>query len=157
MMIKPDCINFDCIEQQSSGRTTDIIGKIENLERIFDPETFDTILCYHVIEHFLPQDSQKMLRDCFSLLSPGGALVVEGPDIEKILNNWRLEKVTTRDAIQEIYGDPKYTEAWMHKWGWTGKTTADEMRRCGFQIRFVGDGISHNKTDRDFRVEGVKP
>jgi len=155
-MLKPECINFDCTEQQVNGLMTDIIGRVQDLLQIFKPETFETILCYHIIEHVYPKEAKKMLADCYQLLRHGGKLVVEAPDIEKILNNWRLEKATTKETIQEIYGDTLLPETWMHKWGWTAVMVSNEMRRAGFTVIMAGEGTSHSKPFRDLRVEGIK-
>jgi predicted SAM-dependent methyltransferase len=158
-MFKPDCINFDCVELRAGSQATDIIGRIEDMTSLFRPDTFSAIFCAHAIEHLYPDDGRKLIADCFSLLMPKGVLVLEGPDIEKIIRSYKPGHI--QEAIRELYGIPKilqqYGEDWMHKWGWTGQLAAEDMTRCGFEIRFQGEGISHNKPERDYRVEGVKP
>lgn len=43
-------------------------------------DRFDGIFLCHLIEHFLPQDAQRMLRRCAEITSPGGVLVVVTPN-----------------------------------------------------------------------------
>ena len=157
-MLLKDCINFDAFDISMGDQRTDIIGCVEDITNIFKPGTFDSIFCAHVLEHFYPADGTKLIADCYTILKQDGMLTMEAPDIEKIINNHMPEQIMA--TIQEIYGDPKhlcsYGPKWWHKWGWTGQITADVMKKTGFHIRFIGDGISHNKTYRDFRVEGIK-
>jgi predicted SAM-dependent methyltransferase len=154
-MLKKECINFDNTDFAIGDLQTDVLGDILELERIFQPETFVSIFCAHVIEHFFPDQAKKMLADCYSILIPTGSIVFEGPDIEKI-----IRRFTSEELVREIYGVPllikQYGEGWGHKWGWTQETAARAMEDAGFEIRFKGNGVSHNKPERDFRVEGVK-
>lgn len=154
-MLKKECINFDAASFEIGDMQTDILGDILNLEDIFEPETFASIFCAHVIEHFQPEPSHIMLADCYSILKPKGILVLEGPDIAKV-----VQLFTGEELVTEIYGAPEhiknYGYKWAHKWGWTQETAAKAMEVAGFTIKFKGDGISHNKPERDFRVEGVK-
>ncbi|MFH1718525.1 MAG: class I SAM-dependent methyltransferase [Planctomycetota bacterium] len=141
---------------------TDILGRIENLTEIFRPDTFSNILCTAVIEHFVRQDAVKVIEDCYAILRPGGALVIEAPDMQKVLNAYPSQ-LSLDEAIRTIYGDPdmcndeKYGRTWMHHWGWTGTGLADEMKKAGFEIKSIVDGWTHHKTWRDFRIEAVKP
>jgi len=97
-MLKPECINFDCVPQAVGAFKTDVLGDALFLSTIFEPETFETILCFHLIEHFYTKDAMALLKDCYDLLRPGGRLIIEAPDISKILNLWRLETFTTEQA-----------------------------------------------------------
>jgi len=158
-MLKKDHINFDILDIQVDTVKTDIVGDVRTATSVFQPCTFASIFCAHVIEHFYAVEAQHLLADCFLLLRPGGLMVLEAPDIEKIILTYEVGQIN--QVIQEIYGDhqwmAKYGDKWMHKWGWTGKRAADAMQAAGFRIRMIGDGISHHKPFRDFRVEGVKP
>lgn len=46
----------------------------------FDDETFDAVVCAHVIEHFPAQKGMTLMEDCRRLLKPGGWLIVSVPD-----------------------------------------------------------------------------
>jgi len=162
-MLLQNHINFDRHFIKDNNLQTDIIGQIEDIEKIFKSDTFMGIICYHVLEHFYPEDGRELLHKCYRLLKPGGVLAIECPDISKIvylaankLNDFK----NIENTINEIYGDAKriseYGESFMHKWGWTKDTCIEYMKRAGFKIKMSGDGISHNHMERDFRVEGIK-
>jgi len=158
-MLKKDSINFDVsFFTDKIGLSTDIIGDAKNLLQYFKPDTFKSIFCAHVIEHFYPQDGRKLLCDCFTILQPGGVLVLEAPDILKIMkeNQEKTDLISIEIATAELYGDAKYGEDWTHKWGWTALTAVKYMEAAGFKEVKASDGISHNKENRDFRVQGIK-
>ncbi len=158
--MKLDHINFDCTEFIVGEAKTDVIGNITNVMDIFPQESFSGILCSHVLEHFYPDDAFKVLGDCYKLLKPGGEMVVECPDITKIMKLFVSGATDEAQTIKEIYGDSEflleYGATWMHKWGWTGKRVAEVMSKIGFNIIEIGDGITHHHPERDLRVKGKK-
>lgn len=159
--LSPVHINFDCVQFHNGSLSTDILGDARNLTQIFQENTFANIYCTHVLEHFVPGDGARLLQDCFRVLRSRGTLVVEAPDIGKICEMGSDGSFPIQRIIQEIYGDPLFLEnlgdQWSHKWGWTADLCADQMEKVGFVITKRGDGISHHRPDRDFRVEGEKP
>ncbi|HPY64445.1 MAG TPA: methyltransferase domain-containing protein [Smithellaceae bacterium] len=159
-VLKPDFINFDCVEIERGGQKTDVIGRIEDVLSIFGPKRFDFILCSHVIEHFYRSDAAKVLADCLELLKPSGTLLVEAPDISKVLDLYYNKKIGLEYVIECMYGIEAHRLKWgdwgVHRSGWTGKLLAEEMKRIGFVDVVVGDGTTHRHPERDLRVTGKR-
>ena len=160
LILLRDHINFDKVLIKNKESRTDIIGDIKNIKSIFKPDTFFSIYCTHVLEHFYPKDGIRVLRDCYDLLKPDGVLVIECPDIAKIMKLFVSGKSDISKTIFEIYGDerfiPEYGESWMHKWGWTVDSCTQSMKSIGFTIKKTSAGVAHYHEERDFRVEGIK-
>ena len=55
------------------------------MELPYEKGSVDEILVYHVIEHIELSDLQSLLHYWQTLLKPGGVLVIEAPDSEKLL------------------------------------------------------------------------
>jgi predicted SAM-dependent methyltransferase len=51
----------------------------------FSDNCLDGIFCEHVLEHFNIENGQRLLRECFRVLQPGGCLRIIVPDGEKIM------------------------------------------------------------------------
>lgn len=45
----------------------------------FDDDSFDLVYMSHVVEHFYPRDRDKVVRDAFRSLKPGGLLFIRVP------------------------------------------------------------------------------
>lgn len=150
-------INFDIIEFTIDNRKTDILGNIKDVSNIFKPETFSIIYCIHVLEHFYLSDALQLIKDCYIILKTHGKLIMEGPDIIKMVS------LCSKDApklVSYIYGNEAHRKQWgnqyMHKWGWTGDSVEKIMIEQKFQITYKGEGLSHHHANRDWKVEGTK-
>lgn len=77
----------------------------------FVENTFDGILCSHVIEHFDCHDAVRVMWDCHRVLKPGGILVVSVPDAEYFLSVYDRDKV--ENAI-ELFDEPIH-DKWQPK------------------------------------------
>lgn len=69
----------------------------------FPLETFDGILCSHVIEHFPAHSAVSLLEDCRLMLKPGGLIVVSVPGAEYFLKVY--DQDTPENAL-ELFGEP---------------------------------------------------
>jgi predicted SAM-dependent methyltransferase len=78
----------------------------------FANETFNGILCSHVIEHFDAQDSVKILQDCHRLLKLNGVLIVSVPDAEYF---WSVRNKDTPDNAVKLFGEPICPDEPWHK------------------------------------------
>ena len=153
-----DHIHFDLREITVDGRKTDMFGDVREISNIFKPETFSVISCLHVIEHLYLTDAIKLIRDCYTILKPGGELLLEGPDVVK------LAELYVGDAqvlIEYFYGDEskrlgQWGDVMMHKWGWTADLIVAAMEKQNFQITYRGEDLAFRDSHRDFSVRGVK-
>jgi len=73
---------------------------ISNLD--FEDETFDVIICNHVLEHI--QDDLKAMGELYRILKPGGWAILQVP-ISKILENtFEDPEVKTPEEREKIFG-----------------------------------------------------
>lgn len=85
---------------------------LEQGDMPFNNDTFDGILCSHVIEHFDCHQAVRILSDCRRILKPGGVLVVSVPDAEYFL---RVHAIDTPDSAVELFGEPICPDEPWHK------------------------------------------
>lgn len=169
-MLLKGYFNFD--RQRVSHKAQNIatnspLGDIKKMRKIFRSNWFDEIVCFHVIEHFYLVDAKKVLKDSYALLRKGGVAIFEAPDVIQLC---KLFMDKPSKLIMYLFGggsNPldwvEFGESYAHKYGWTGDLLAEEMKKVGFKIRYIGEGVSHQggfhppeSKGRDFRVEGVK-
>lgn len=134
-------------------------------------------------EHFEYADAEKLTRECFRVLRPGGVLRVTVPDAAQLWGKY-MALYETEMAKPEADRSPKELKAlmasffediatsskWMFSWGHCHKWFFDEiqlialLRECGFaevarmpfrQSRIPGiEGVQRSNM---LTVEGVKP
>lgn len=161
-MLKKKWINFDAQILSRGGVNTNVVGMIEDMP--FKENSFDEILCSHVIEHFYYEDALQMMRDIHRVLKPGGVVIMEGPCVLGVywyyIEGWGGRKepdvINLIHAFYPRQNRDKYGDGWFHRSGWTGCYLAQEMVELGYKIRHVGKGWTHGMGKRDFRVEGIK-
>jgi predicted SAM-dependent methyltransferase len=151
-MILDGFINID------SYPSPDVDVVCDARELSYAENSVDEVVMFHAIEHFTLDDACMIIRKLFTMLRPGGTLIIEAPDVFKAVKNAPTGEF---DAIKGIFGDiaelRKGKDGYQHKWGWTGALMQQEMASAGFNVSEVTDGISHAHEWRDFRVIGFKP
>ena len=75
----PRWTNIDLIAGDDSVQACDLREGIP-----FADKSFDAVYHSHVLEHFSPEDGEKLIVECFRVLRPGGILRVVVPDLERI-------------------------------------------------------------------------
>jgi hypothetical protein len=136
-----------------------------SIQRIDYPDnSVDRIEGYMVIEHLPLHDARDFLTKTHRMLKPGGLLILEMPDLQKVCrlvlvfaeNPEYLEKGAF--GLRGFYGEPKsgMTIGDYHKWGYTPSMVATMLHGAGFRRFAISDGFSHCYPLRDLRVEATK-
>lgn len=157
-------LNLGCGQLSAIGYTNIDIAPGKGVDKVADirkldyaDNSVDEILLYHVIEHFTYDDAIAMLKSYHRMLKPGGAIVIEAPDVFKAVKNRPNNQM---EAIIGIFGDineiRKGRGPMQHLWGWTSELMQSALKNIGFRIAKAGDGRSHDRPWRDFRVVAVK-
>ncbi len=158
---KKDFVNFDIHIFRRGEYHTDVVGLIQQIP--FKDNSFKSILCSHVIEHFTFEYVPVVLQTIYNILEPAGIAVIEAPCILGGYDYYINKHNNIRKYLAMLYGlgpvarklyTPEYAQ---HRSGWTGPLMAEQMEPIGFKIKYVGHGRTHGMGRRDFRVEGVKP
>src|SRR3546814_12643209 len=97
-----------------------------NIEAMnLDDESFDVIICSHVLEHV---DHRKALREMYRVLSPGGFAVLMFPIIEAWTETYEDPRYqgTPEDRIAHYAQDDHIT--------YFGRDVRDHIRAAGFGL-----------------------
>jgi SAM-dependent methyltransferase len=91
----------------------------------FRPNTFDAIVCIHVLEHV--KEDGRAMRELYRVLKPGGWAVISVP-IRLDQRTFEDPTVTTREERKRVFGEVDHVRVY-------GVDLADRLAECGFQVQ----------------------
>lgn len=98
----------------------------------------DEVTMYHVLEHLSWRESPSIIRHVRGWLHPGGSLVVEVPDMGRIMERG----VYPPDWMSWVYGVQDHPGEY-HMAGFTLESLYELVAGCGFEVtassRFISD------------------
>jgi SAM-dependent methyltransferase len=98
---------------------------VRNLESIDEPdESFDLVICSHVLEHV---DDKKALKELRRILRPSGAVILMVPIIEAWATTYENPQATSPDDRELYFGQ------WDHV-RYYGRDLRDRIRAAGFEL-----------------------
>lgn len=130
----------------------------------FDDNSVTEILASHVFEHLNPYKAFEILQDWLRVLKPGGKLIMEMPDIEKVCRAFLEADLQLRyGLLNVIYGSVNTTDTGdpsditsPHLFGWWPQSMYDHLMGAGYEnVVFMDEQIPH--PGHNFRVEANKP
>lgn len=77
-------------------------GNISYLRKLYDKNSFDAICALEVIEHISPKNVFKFYEDVYTLLKPGGTLIISTPLNEYLRNRKDNPSGHVRDYSPEV-------------------------------------------------------
>ena len=95
--VRPLCARYDTADIDAA--LADMVIDIENIA--LDDGAYDTILCFHVLEHV---DDAKALAELRRILSPGGTLLVMVPIVEGWDTTFEDPSVTDPGDRERLFG-----------------------------------------------------
>lgn len=102
----------------------DVKADICNLP--FEDDSFDTILCNHVLEH-IPDDT-KAMQELYRVLKPGGMAILQIPqDLEREVT-FEDDSIVDKKERTEIFG--QYDHVRVYGWDYF-----DKLRSIGFTVK----------------------
>lgn len=145
----PGYLNIDFRETPA----TDLVRDVRNLD--LPPKSSSIIIAWSVLEHISWRETEKILRHWKDILLPGGKLILNVPNLEKM-----AEDIIASDSvdyqgredrgghiIEHLFGGQDY-EGNVHLAGWKPDWLEKELKKAGFKVCFIGDGFA-----KDFGVE----
>lgn len=143
--------------KREGWKTLDTNGKsnpdywfhIPPLPRVVTDQKWDEIELIHGITSFYPWEAEQLLREIHGVLTDGGILVLEQPDLGYILSAARFN-------INWVFGDPRFKNpAHMNKWAYTMKGLTSIVQNVGFKVSQIEPAQYHD-LQRDFRLVAKK-
>lgn len=106
----------------------------------FADDQVDAIYHSHVLEHLGPEQGERMLRECYRVLRPGGILRIVVPDLEQIAKLYL-------DYHQRAWqGDHEATQ----RYEWIKLELIDQMVRCNSGGKMGPYLVQLNGPDAEF-------
>ena len=91
----------------------------------FKSDTYDIILCNHVLEH-IPDDT-KAMQELYRVLKPGGMAILQIPQDLKRAVTFEDNSITDRDERAKVFGQYDHVRVY-------GKDYFDKLRQIGFKV-----------------------
>ena len=114
-------------------------------------------MAIHVVEHFFVWEVPDLLTEWIRVLKPGGKLIIEVPDLVKVISYMASGINEPALTMWPLYGDPSHEDPLMcHKWGYTEGSLARMMDHVGLKDLEREPAQFHLKDQRDMRIVGYK-
>jgi predicted SAM-dependent methyltransferase len=133
--------------------TLDKYSKTANIQRdileegIFNPESVDKFLAEHILEHFIQEDGEKLIKICYAALKTGGTLEIAVPDMCRIM------EVTDEEYRRKVmYGHQR--PGMHHKFGYSLSSLKALLEKFNFII--ISDESCWHYDAPECRVVGRK-
>jgi SAM-dependent methyltransferase len=156
-------VNVD-VAPSRAGKKPDVICDLHRLEGFADGAA-EEILAVHVVEHFWRWEVVEVLREWARVLEPGGAMILERPNLLSACQQFLADPETFSGPGPEgqrtmwvFYGDPRWRDPLMvHRWGYTPRSLAGIMREAGLTDLRQEPAQFKLREPRDMRIVGLKP
>jgi len=116
----------------------------------FNPESFDVIVMWDVIEHFT--SPARIVHQCFNLLRPGGALILKTPNARALVPSFAPIR-----AIYRHFVYPANTAE--HVFHFTPENLSAMIRGAGFKDIEIDSSDEWNErvvSGNNFLVRGIR-
>jgi len=120
------------------------IQNIDLTELEFEDNTFDFVICNHVLEHI--PDDQKAMSEIFRVLNTGGKAIITVPINEKLRKTYENNSITTPKEREKHFGQ------WDHV-RWYGPDIKNRMEKHGFEVEMNRYGAHFSESE--FRRLGL--
>ncbi len=136
----------------------DILGEIIPVMKNFEKESVNEIQAIHVINYFSHQELLDFLQISFQILEFEGSLVIEGPDLAKILtqiDTTNFQPASVYPLFASNFDGPTHEKPYLnaveYKW------FKNIVRSIGFNQVSLMKPLTHGKNDkRDSRLVAIK-
>lgn len=118
--------NIEYLTTDLNSPLADIEADICNLP--FEDESFDVILCNHVLEH-IPDDT-KAMQELFRILKPGGWGIFQIPQDLNRKVTFEDDSITDKKERTKIFGQYDHVRIY-------GRDYFDKLRSIGFEVEEV--------------------
>ncbi|SDL79129.1 Methyltransferase domain-containing protein [Salinimicrobium catena] len=118
--------NLDYTTTDLESPLADVKADICNLP--FKDNSFDFILCNHVLEHI--PDDQKAMQELYRILAPGGTAILQIPQDLNRETTFEDDSITDSKERARIFGQYDHVRVY-------GRDYFDKLRSIGFKVEEV--------------------
>ncbi|NNE03526.1 MAG: class I SAM-dependent methyltransferase [Eudoraea sp.] len=129
-------INLNYTTTDLNSPLADVKADICNLP--FKDNSFDVILCNHVLEHI--PDDRKAMSELFRILKPGGWGIFQIPQDLTRANTFEDNSITDKKERARVFGQYDHVRIY-------GRDYFDKLRSVGFQVTEID--LSQKLTDEE--------
>lgn len=98
----------------------------------FADQSFDNVYCGHVLEHVPYEGVPEFLAEIRRVLTSGGNLMVVGPDVIRVLHQWRVGEATWDLVSRCLESHPDLSNPDRHHWNCSGERVVGMLEVAGF-------------------------
>jgi SAM-dependent methyltransferase len=103
----------------------DFMVKMDITDIQFPANTFDAIICSHVLEHI--PDDHKAMGELYRVLKPGGWAILQVPISLSLKNTYEDFTITSESARAEAFGQKDHVRIY-------AKDYKDRLEQVGFKV-----------------------
>ncbi|WP_019671575.1 class I SAM-dependent methyltransferase [Eudoraea adriatica] len=113
----------------------DFYPKQKNIEKIdatdipYDNNTFDLLLCNHVLEHI--PNYFKAIQEIFRVLKPNGIAILQTPYSKLLSRNLEEENINTDEQRHFFYGENDHYRVFSEK------QFFEDLKKVGFNLKII--------------------
>lgn len=113
----------------------DFYPKQENIEKIdatdipYDNNTFDLLLCNHVLEHI--PNYFKAMEEIYRVLKPNGIAILQTPYSKLLSQNLEEENINTDEQRRFFYGENDHYRVFSEK------QFFEDLKKAGFNLEII--------------------
>lgn len=131
--------NLDYVTTDLNSPLADVKADICNLP--FENNSFDVILCNHVLEH-IPDDT-KAMKELYRILKPGGYGIFQIPQDLSREKTFEDNSITDKKERAKIFGQYDHVRIY-------GRDYFDKLRSVGFEVTEVD--YTKQLDDKDVKI-----
>ena len=117
-----DYLTADINPNAGSGQ---MMVKMDITDIQYDDDSFDAIVCCHVLEHVL--DDRKAISEFYRTLKPGGWAILQVPVSLSLDTTLEDPTVTTREERERVFGQANHVRLY-------GKDYKHRLEEAGFSV-----------------------
>jgi SAM-dependent methyltransferase len=115
--------NIDYLTADISSK--DVMVEMDITDIRFPNDSFDAIICNHVLEHVV--DDDKAMSELYRTLKPGGWAILQVPISLTLKNTYEDFSITTVTAREEAFGQGDHVRIYAEDY-------QDRLAQAGFQV-----------------------
>jgi predicted SAM-dependent methyltransferase len=118
----------------------------------FGDNSFDFVYHSHVLEHFSKSDGDRLIKECYRVLKPGGILRVAVPDLEVIVRNYILWLEKGLDNPNDEFTRANYNWMLIEMYDQTVRNSSGgEMAKYISQDKIVNEDFIYDRIGEEGR------